>query len=746
MIPFKQIKVTDKNGVKLAIFDNAKVYKSKEAMINTLAEPIIHMESGKIATLSFSILSKSSKWNLVNNPENLWYCENRVFTMLEENSVSYEGDLAKVVLYERANLLKREYAQIHNVDTNIESLDIHTIKILPRTSGSLKLTIRGVQYSDSVVKDSRGVLMPRGSAGYALWALLKASKRGWSLGICDMIASNFDASKDIGSFNLESDQEDLFTNIEHVVELWGGILVIDSLNKIIHLRNEELTTSDFNTWNGYFAREGKNLLEKPQIQVDNNIITKAYIIGNGGLSIKQVNNDKEYVENYSYTTDVYEGYLRNENIHYTGSNSTSGQSQLLEWGKKELAYYSKPRKVYLFSILNRNMEEDYAHEEFDINTIVKIYFTDSETNKLVSETQRIIDIQYDVFNSAECSVMAGDKILNKVDIFELMYDNSVGSSILPDWSGYFNAFDIMIDIPDSWSEWYSGFGSGGGSIHTSQLFEIYVEKITENTEATAGLRLYADETFSTIETFTTFKKQTEDGFSESWTTINQTSDDLHAQITLEANHYSELNGKITESIAGLKVYADSQFATVESFTSFQNKTSTSISQLSNSLGSQITLEANHYNELSGDIDSANKSIANLKLEVKDDYATIEALAQTDKAVASIKITADGNTSKIEALADDVDILGKDSVRMGTDYNYLYIQPNSVRLGKSSYSYLSFFNNRGELFTSGEMRIASSQVLTLQGESRLNIISDVLYIKGRNANWRYVTGIGNVLTS
>ena len=775
MIPFKQIKVTDKIGNKLAVFDNSEVYKSHETMRNTLAEPILHIESGKIATLDFKILSDCEKWKQVNHPENLWYCEGRVFTMLEENSVSYDGNLANVTLYEIANLLKREYAQIQNMDTKIEPVDIHTIKILPRSKQEFKLTINGVKYEDSVVKDSRGITMPRGSAGYALWALLKASKQGWKLGICDVLPKDFNASKDIGSMQLESDQESIFENIQHIPELWGGVLVYDSLNKFIHLRDESIANSDFNTWNGFTAREGINLLEKPQIQVDNNIITKAYILGNGDLSIKQVNDDKEYLENYSYTNEVYEGYLRNENIHYTGSNSTSGQSQLKLWGTKELAKMCRPRKVYLFSVLDRSIEDDFSHMTFAINDIAKIYFTDAETGKTISDTQRIIDIQYDVFSRAECSVIAGDKILNKQDIYKLIYDNSAGSVTVPDWSGGFNASDIVINIPDEWINWFGGSG-GYSSISTDQLFEIYVEKITENTNANAGLRLYADETFSTIETFTNFEKKTEDEFSKSWTLINQTSSALEAQITLEAGHYKETKNSIVESNARITATANTLQSQITLEASHYKETkdeietanvnivksNAKITETANSLQAQISLEAKHYKETKDGIANANANIAiasnnlsasinaeanyrsqgdkansdalaSFKAYASSNYATVGMLASTNNNLASVSATANGAYSEVRAVASRTSDINAGNSFLTLNSNYSF-------LGYGSGSNIASLDCR----SGGEVTLAATNQITIGsigGSVRINYGN--LYLNGRrlyfaNGYVRYYT--------
>lgn len=117
-----------------------------------------------------------------------------------------------------------------------EAIDEHTFVILPKANKKYKLTIDGVSYEDSEVKDSRGVVMPRGSGGYAMWAALKNS--GWTLGICDVIAKDFDPSIDYGCFNIESDMKDVLYNVQYIQQLYGGIFDWDSEHKVLNYRAE----------------------------------------------------------------------------------------------------------------------------------------------------------------------------------------------------------------------------------------------------------------------------------------------------------------------------------------------------------------------------------------------------------------------------------------------------------------------------------------------------------------------------
>ena len=170
--------VKNKNGQLIAKFSNKTPAMSNSDKKNLMISPTIDITSNGDSTLSFQMFVASEKWQQINDTQNLYYCNGRVYTPINEQSYVYSGPVVNVTLVETWYLLSYKYVQAHNVDTSIEALDDHTVKILPKTDSKFKLTVNGVQYEDSEVKDSRGIVMPRGSAGYALWEILKGS--GWS--------------------------------------------------------------------------------------------------------------------------------------------------------------------------------------------------------------------------------------------------------------------------------------------------------------------------------------------------------------------------------------------------------------------------------------------------------------------------------------------------------------------------------------------------------------------------------------
>lgn len=429
----REITVKDKNGNRIAVFTNTSACNSDEVAVNLMIAPTINLVSNGESTLSFQMLSRSEKWQQIKDPENIYECNGREYTPLNAHSIVYSGDIVNVTLVETWYLLEKKYVQAYNVDTNIEAIDEHTVKILPKSTDPL--FINGTSYSDSSVKDSRGETMPRGSAGYALWSVLKGS--GWSLGICDVIDPEFDPSNDWGCFNIETDMKDVLYNVQFIQQQYGGILVWDSVNQTVSLRSESVSNSDFNTWKGYSVFKGKNLQDNPTITWDNDLITRLYVLGQDNLNIKKVNNQMGYVEDHSYTDAIYIGYSQNQNIYdttasedddsdqseYEQAASVNGQKALLYWGQEQVKKLSKPRKSVSYSIVDiRGDSESEFYEDFDINDIVKAYYIDSDTGEEISEELRIQHLQYNYFFPSTDSVIeVGDKIANEVEIIHEIY-------------------------------------------------------------------------------------------------------------------------------------------------------------------------------------------------------------------------------------------------------------------------------------------------------------------------------------
>ncbi len=640
----RKIIVTNKQGKQIAVFSNSNHIQDKEYAKDVMVAPTINISQNGESTLSFQMMHTSPKWQDIKNPENLYECNDRIYTALNENSIVYNGAIVEVTLVETWYLLSKVFVQAYNMDTKIEAVDIHTVKILPKSTS--KLVVNGTQYDDNDVRDITGKVMPRGSAGYALWAILKGTN--WQLGVCDVLPNGFDASKDYGTFNVESDMKSALENIQYIQQLYGGILDWDSKNKILNLRDETKEGTDFNTWKGYSVRKDKNLNSAPVITWDNNIITRLYPLGNGNLNIKRVNNNKEYIENFSYTNSVYEGYLQNSNIYDT--NDEGGQKTLKFWAEKQLEKMCKPRKSIQYDIVDlRNLKEN-SFETFDINDIVKAYYTDTENGEEIFEFLRITNLSYNYFYpSSESIIEVGDKVANETELFYQIYKSDKNSAPT-DYNGNISGFDISIEIPEAYWGQFGGFGY----TNINNITSLYAEKFTETTEAIAEVYVYADETFATVESYTTFVNETNERFSQSNTRITQVSDALSAQITLEASHFEQLKGSInttTESLASFQAYANRNFATTTQLSKYSTKDETgrlisqseaSIKTYANERYASITLSAT-VNELNNRTSGVQDRGATL--QVTSNYAGMYIPASGGIIIkpSNIAISINGNT-------------------------------------------------------------------------------------------------------
>lgn len=448
-----------------------------------------------------------------------------------------------------------------------EVVDEHTFVILPKAKSKYKLTINGVTYEDSQVKDSRGVRMPRGSAGYAMWAALQDS--GWTLGVCDVLAKGFDTSIDYGCFNIESDMKDVLYIVQYIQKLYGGILDWDSERYELNYRAENSThyqayNDGFNEWKGYAFREGKNITERPLVTYDNTIITRAFLLGYGNLNVRKVNNNKSYVDNFSYTDAIYCGYLKQELIYDT--RDEGGQRQLLYWGKRELAKQCKPRKMISLTVTDTRTVEGMEHEVFDINDIVKVYYHDESTDTDTVELQRVVAWEYNAFAMWDCTVELGDKTTNEIELFKLVYNKSMST---PGTNGSGNLPGDSITMGNSYNQ---------NSI--TNHIQLIARTTTNNSDAMAGLIMDTSSTHAQVDLFAYYKKQVEGMLSESYAGLQFYANEKGSQAVIEANHHSDqitqsldgtLRQTITDTAAGIKEQATKDYANLQAYARLQVK-------------------------------------------------------------------------------------------------------------------------------------------------------------------------------
>lgn len=352
---------------------------------DTLINPRITKTQNSESIFTFSINLLNPKWEEISNPENLYLVDGMIFSTNFDGSFSEtisENDekIMQITAYERQKLLSRKYVRTWNSETNLEVIDIFMVVVLAK--GDLPLKNNG-EYVNSKH-------LP-GTSGYVLDALLYGTD--WKTGTCDVE----------GTFDLETDQEDIYSNILKVQEIWGGILVFDSVNKIVHHRDE----TKWLPYDGYEVKYKKNMqsLEK---KYNNKIITRLYPFGESNLNIKTVNNNKEYIEDFSYTNTILEGIENNPDI--------TDPDQLLRWGKRKLKDLCKPSKELTVSAVLLYQLEGYELETIDLNDIVDVIdYNDVEGQR---EQLRVTNFEYGIWDKTDAIIELKDITLDSTDIFK----------------------------------------------------------------------------------------------------------------------------------------------------------------------------------------------------------------------------------------------------------------------------------------------------------------------------------------
>lgn len=382
--------VFDKNEVLITVF--------KKDDKDTLINPRIHKTQNAETTFSFSISQKNPKWEQIKNPENLYLVEDKFY------STNFEGcftetisdsneDLVSVIAYERQKLLTRKYVRAWNSTTGFENIDTFMVVIL--ANGDLGLKNDGTEvYS----------YHQKGTSGYVLDGLLYGT--GWTTGTCDVE----------GTFDLETDQIDIYENILKVQEIWGGILVFDSLNKVVHHRDE----TKYLPYSGYEVKYQKNMQSLEKIH-NNKIITKLCPLGEGGLNIKNVNDGSEWLTNFEYTTSVLEGIENNADI--------TDQEQLKRWGERKLQELCKPRKELTVEMVLLQKVPGYELETLDLNDIVDVI--NFQYSKDI-EQLRVVDFEYGLWDYSDAVIELSDITLESTDIFKknVQATNSINGGTL----------------------------------------------------------------------------------------------------------------------------------------------------------------------------------------------------------------------------------------------------------------------------------------------------------------------------
>lgn len=334
------------------------------------------------STLEFQLEMHSRKWSYFEGGMTA-EVNDRVYCIWGEDSIGRSRDLSgthlPVKLKEIWYKLSKKYITAYNIDiatsAEFDHIDQHMVVLLGNSPDPLYVNGASVTNPYTI-----------GTAPYMFYSVLYGS--GWSLD------ARYASYWPDGVFDLETDKKSVLDNIELLQDFYGGMLFWDSKNMRIALVDEE----KYQTYEGYNIRYGKNIVGIER-KDNRNIITRLYPYGNSSLNIAAVNNGKEYIDNFTHTTEVLEDILTNANI-YT-------QESLLAWGKRQSAIYAKPRYTYSVDIYKYSDANNVAIPQPELGKLARVFDAEVAGDPV---NQRILKIDQNVFVEHDCNITVGDVI------------------------------------------------------------------------------------------------------------------------------------------------------------------------------------------------------------------------------------------------------------------------------------------------------------------------------------------------
>jgi phage minor structural protein len=153
-------------------------------------------------------------------------------------------------------------------------------------------------------------------------------------------------------------REERIAILRMVQQIHGGDLVFDSRNRLVSL----LTFSGRDS--GALFAYRKNLTGIKRVVDTRSLVTRLYAYGKDGMTFASINNGNEFVEDFTYSSEVRVSTLDLSNF--------TNPYQMLEYTNLRLADYAKPRVSYVLSAMDLSVLTGYEHESWDLGDIVTV--------------------------------------------------------------------------------------------------------------------------------------------------------------------------------------------------------------------------------------------------------------------------------------------------------------------------------------------------------------------------------------
>lgn len=179
---------------------------------------------------------------------------------------------------------------------------------------------------------------------------------------------------------LRSEWKDVLSLVRDVAETWGGEILFDTKNKVIHFLEKIGTDS------GVRFMFEKNLQNIERIVDTYDLVTRIYPTGKGELDITTVNDGVPYVENRKWVDKLK---LRRKIIPYKWKDERyTVPENLKEDGERMLEEMSKPNVAYITTVHDLSTLTGHEHESFDLGDIVTAVDLDLFGEEIVNRIMR----------------------------------------------------------------------------------------------------------------------------------------------------------------------------------------------------------------------------------------------------------------------------------------------------------------------------------------------------------------------
>lgn len=220
---------------------------------------------------------------------------------------------------------------------------------------------------------------------------------------------------------LRSEWSDVLSLVREVQNTWGGEVLFDTKNKVIHLLEQIGKDSGVRF---YYNKNLKNI-ERTIDTYD--LVTRIYPEGKGGLDITTVNNGVPYLENTKWVNGLK---LRRKIIPYKWKDERYTVPQnLKEDAQKLLDEMSKPKVAYKISVHDLSTLSGHEHEAFVLGDTVTAVDYELFGEEIVN---RIVRRKQDVRRPENTEVELSQPIKTLADIQSRALDDQIQTLVESD--------------------------------------------------------------------------------------------------------------------------------------------------------------------------------------------------------------------------------------------------------------------------------------------------------------------------